>query len=345
MQPYFTKTKIDEEFYLENLEYRMPERIFDIHIHINLEEHVKGVSRETILSDWALECGITLPCEDAYYCAAELFPGVKYRIAGMPWPIQGADIKANNKYLAEKKAEGRLFPFMSTLPEWETEYVEEILVKGGFVGFKPYPDIVSGKKGADISLFDFITADQLKILDRHRKAVIFHLPRQERLADPDNIRELLDIRQKYPDITIIIAHFGRSFCPYYLSKGLDMMGGAEGFYFDTAAVINPEVYHIAFQRIPADKILYGSDLPIFFWHGKRKWTERQYINLCRENFSWNRHHEPSEEEYTLFLYEQLKAVLDAIDKAGFQDDQKRGIFWENSLQALKLTSDVFNDLG
>jgi hypothetical protein len=26
--------------------------------------------------------------------------------------------------------------------------------------------------------------------------------------------------KRYPDVTVIIAHFGRSFCPYYLKEGL-----------------------------------------------------------------------------------------------------------------------------
>lgn len=160
---------------------------------------------------------------------------------------------------------------------------------------------------------------------------MLHLPRKERLADPDNARELMEIRQKFPDISIIIAHFGRAFCPYYLKKGLELMDGAEGFYFDTTAVINPAVYRLAFEKIPVDKILYGSDMPILFWHGKRKWTEREYINLCRENFSWNKHIESPEEEekYTFFLYEQMKSILDTADEIGFTGREKAKIFYDN----------------
>lgn len=295
-------------------------------------EHVKNVTRERLLSDWALECGYILPFEDAYRCALELFPDTVYSIAGFPWPIKEADIEENNRYLSGLRAEGRLTPFMTVRPEWDTEYIEKTLTEGGFIGFKPYPDMVSGVKGADISIYDFIPHEQLKLLDKHKKAMMLHLPRRERIADDDNVKELLEIREKYPDIKIIIAHFGRAFCPYYLKEGLRKLNGAEGFYFDTTAVINPEVYDYAFTHIPPDRILYGTDMPILFWHGKRVWTDREYRNLCREDYTWNKQHEPYEVEqgYTLFLYEQMRSILDSIDKNGLGGDGKHSIFYENA---------------
>ena len=337
MEPYFTKTEVDKRFYLACIKERIPARIFDVHVHINLKEHVANVTRERIMTDWALECGIVLPCEDAYACVAELYPDIEYRIAGFPWPIREADLKANNEYLAQKKREGKLTPFMCTRVEWDNDYTEKVLLDGGFIGFKPYPDMVSGIKGAEISIFDFITREQLRILDKHKKTLLLHLPRKERLADPDNIRELLEIRQKYPDIGIIIAHLGRSFCPYHLDKGLRMMmNNVEGFYFDTSAVINTDVYKIAFEKIPLENILYGSDLPILFWHGKREYTERQYTNLCRENYSWNKHLDSPENEgkYTLFIYEQLRAILDAADMTGLDNKNKEAIFYDNAYRLL-----------
>ena len=65
---------------------------------------------------------------------------------------------------------------------------------------------------------------------------MLHLPRAERIASPENVRELLEISQRYPEVAIIIAHFGRSFCPYYLERGLEQLGQeGQGFYFDTTA--------------------------------------------------------------------------------------------------------------
>jgi len=338
-RPYFERTPLDAAFYAEHLHPRLPERIFDVHVHLNLPEHVALVPEERWRSDWALESGHLLPVEDAYACARELFPDARYAIAGMPWPIREADLAANNRYLAAKRAQGLLAPFMAVRPEWDPEAVERDLVEGGFVGFKPYGDMVSGVKGASLSIFDFLPPRQLEILERHGRALLLHLPRQERIADPDNVRELREILQRYPRVPVIVAHLGRSFCPYYLREGLRLLGpDARGLYFDTSAVINPETYELAFGELPVERILFGTDMPILLWHGRRTWTEREYRNLCREPFSWNLQRESPEVEatYTLFLYEQMKAILDACDRHRLRPEQKDGLFWANARRVLKL---------
>jgi hypothetical protein len=236
LQPYFQRSEFDASFYREFLHSRMPERIFDVHVHINLPEHVAAVPPERWKSDWALECGHLFPAEDAYGCAGELFPFCRYRIAA-----------------------------------------------------------------------------------------------------PENIRELREIRQSFPRVSIIIAHFGRSFCPYFLHRGLELFGPDQsGFYFDTSAVISPQTYDLAFERIDPKRILFGTDMPILFWHGRRSWSETEYRNHCREEFSWNMRHEPAavEEGYTLFLYEQMRAVLDAMDRHGFSAGQKDDVFWGNAERIL-----------
>ncbi|NQT94427.1 MAG: amidohydrolase family protein [Lentisphaerae bacterium] len=332
------RTEVDEAFYRDHIRARLPRRIFDVHVHLNLPGHISMVPESRWLTDWALESGHLLSYEDAVTCAKTLYPDIEYEMAGFPWPIREADLAANNAYLARLSLEGQLSPFMVVRPEWSLDDIEKALLDGNFVGFKPYPDMFSGVKGADISIFDFIPPEQWRLLNHHRKAVLLHLPRKNRIADDDNIRELLDIRNSYPDVTIIIAHFGRAFCPVYLEQGLDRLGDVTGFYFDTAAVINPNVYDLAFSRIPIANILYGSDMPILLWHGRREWTQREYINLCREPFGWNQEHRSSKEEagYTFFLYEQMRSILDAMDRNGLSDKDKQGVFGANAEIALKL---------
>jgi predicted TIM-barrel fold metal-dependent hydrolase len=337
VERYFELTDFDNEFYRDYIASRLPSTIFDVHVHINLPKHVEMVPEERILSDWALECGRILPYEDARDSASKLYPNIDYAMAALPWPIREADLNGNNQYLAQLRAERKLVAFMGVKPEWDREEVERELVEGGFVGFKPYPDMVAAVKGADVGIFEFFPQEQWEILERHSKAVMLHLPRKQRLADDGNVRELLEARAKYPNVTIIIAHFGRSFCPCFLEKGLRKIGSPDAFYWDTSAVINPAVYDVALTTIDPERILYGSDMPILLWHGKREWTERKYHNLCRENFSWNRDRRSPEEEsrYTMFLYEQMRAILDAVDRHNLMEFQKRGIFGENARRLLQ----------
>ena len=336
MQPYFERTEADAAFYSSHIRDRLPPRILDVHVHLNLPEHVRDVPEERVLSDWAMECGHVLPVEDAGRCAAELFPGVDYGLVGFPFPIREANLKENNLYLARKQKDGLVAAFMCVKPEWDPEEVERELVEGGFAGFKPYPDMVSGRKGAQIAIPEFIPPRQWEILERQKKAVMLHIPRAGRLSDADNVRELRELRERYPHVRIVIAHFGRSFCPIYLSEGLRKLGDTAGFYFDTSGVINPAVYDIAFSCIDPSTILFGTDMPIFFWHGRREWTETTYINLTREPFSWNRNRRSPDIEasYTLFLYEQAKSILDAMDHHHFTAAQKLAVFHDNARRVL-----------
>jgi predicted TIM-barrel fold metal-dependent hydrolase len=109
-------------------------------------------------------------------------------------------------------------------------------------------------------------------------------------------------------------------------------------YFDTSAVLNPEIYEAALESLDWTRILFGSDMPILLWHGKRKWTETEYINLCREDFSWNKHIEErkKEDHYTFFLYEQINNILNALQKKGAGDKEKQGLFSDNALKAFRI---------
>ena len=329
--PVLKKSKRDEEFYDRWWKGRLPHYIFDFHIHLNLPEHIPEITEERIHSDWAFEAGLILPCETAVDYGSRLFPDSSYEMAGFPWPIQEAYLKENNAYLLRKKEEGLTHPFMAVSPDFSEEYIEQQLPS--FRGFKPYPDLVSTVKGAEISIFSFMPEWQLKILNRHKKAVVIHLPRKNRIADPNNIKELLEMRQKFPDIQIVIAHFGRSYNLYYLQEAFSKMGkDIDGFFFDTAAVLNPAVYRFAFEKLPSTHIFYGTDSPIMLWHGKRMWLERTYTNLVQEPFSWNHHIEGKAEEsqYVLFLYEQAKVILDVIDQMQLGQNFAEKIFYKNS---------------
>jgi predicted TIM-barrel fold metal-dependent hydrolase len=310
--------------------------MYDIHVHVNLKEHVHMVPEKRWLSDWAMEIGHVLPVDHALACAAELFPDAQYGINGFPMPVKEGDLRASNRYLSEESRRRKLTAFMCIMPDWDNSELERGLSEDGFYGVKPYPDMVSGEKGADIGIFDFMPPGQWEIVNRYKRTVMLHLPRKDRLPADQNIEELKKIRQDYPDLNIIIAHFGRSFCPVYLDQGLKKLGSAEGYYFDTSAVLNPDVYDIAFSRLSPEQILFGTDMPITLFHGKREWTDRTYINLSSDDYSWNTDRRPPEEEalYTLFIYEELRAILDAMDRNGFSLEMKERVFFRNAERIL-----------
>jgi predicted TIM-barrel fold metal-dependent hydrolase len=335
---YFEYTDVDKCFYRQHLAERLPAEISDIHVHMYLPEHVKNVPEDHRFKTWAAECSQVLGFEDARAYTDLMYPGTKYEFAGLPMVTPEGDSVGNNSYLAALESEGKLLAaFMAVRPEWDAREIEKTLVESRFVGFKPYLTMATDGRKGDSGIFSFLPHEQWEILNRHRKALMLHLPRKDRFADDDNIKELLLARDKYPDVRIIIAHLGRSYNPYFLEEGLRKLGDPGSFFFDTTAVINPEVYDLAFSEIPLDNIFYGSDLHVLLWHGRREWDGKTYHNLCREDFSWNTDRRPAEEEkqYTLFLYEQMRAILDACDRHTLSDTQKQNIFSNNARRLLE----------
>ena len=150
--------------------------------------------------------------------------------------------------------------------------------------------------------------------------------------EKENIREIKEIRQKYPRIKLILPHIGRSFCPSFAREGLRYLRDDPGIFFDTAAVLNPEVYKITLNEVGPKRLLYGSDLPILFLKGKREWEGDRYINYSSGNYLWNTKRKPSEEEarYTFFLYEEIKALRCSIESLNMGTEAVEAIFYKNA---------------
>lgn len=329
MYDYFHRTELDEAFYAEHLLPRMPREMIDAHAHFNLPAHVSRITKETIAGDWALECGLLMSYEDACAYYRTLFPDTIVHMTALPWPLREADTIANNDYVTRITRFPHVRGLMTVRPEYDASMIEKVFTEGGFSGFKPYPYMASAVKGAEVSIFDFMPHEQFALANRLHVPVLMHLPRAGRLPAPENVSEIRTILDRYPNVKLVIAHFGRCFNVEYFEQALVALGeDIHRVWFDTAAVLNPAVHHLAFEELDYHKILFGTDFPILLWHGKREWKNGTYTNLCRENFSWNKHLYPDDEKnYTYFVYEQIKNILDII---GNDEEKKRAVFFGNA---------------
>ncbi len=314
MYTYFHKTELDSLFYDRYLRGRLPDTIIDAHAHFNLPSHVASITSETIAGDWALECGLLMSYEDACHYSQVMFPNKQWEFVALPWPLRDANTKGNNAYISSLISDHALSGLYTVRPEYTTDQIETDYLAGRFSGFKPYPYMASAAKGANVSIFDFMPHEQFELANQLHASVLMHLPRAGRLPDPDNISEIRIILDRYPNVKLVVAHFGRCFQLEYFEKALNALGeDVHRLWFDCAAVLNPKVYALAFNKLDHHRILFGTDLPIFLWHGKREWDKQGYHNLCREDFSWNKHtHRNEENSYTFFLYEQLNTMLNIV---------------------------------
>ncbi|MGQ9920611.1 MAG: amidohydrolase family protein [Desulfobacca sp.] len=81
---------------------------------------------------------------------------------------------------------------------------------------------------------------------------------------PMQLGELYQLIQTFPDLTLILAHWGGGLFFYHLMKKA-VAEVLRNVYFDTAAspyLYRPEIYRLAVEIMGPEKILFGSDFPL-----------------------------------------------------------------------------------
>ncbi len=302
---------IDTRVYEDELCPWLPDKIIDCHVHIGIPEHCGPISEKRIQADWAMEVGVQQSWDDWRAANAALLPKQHISALVMGVPFREMYLDRNNDYVISGITDSGTRALFVTRPEWDAEEIDKAFERG-FVGIKPYPDFAP-ESDHEPSIYDFLPKPHMEVLDRRAGILMLHIPRAGRLADPDNIREVLEINDTYPAIKLIVAHVGRSFCLPTAQKGLPHFADRPGICFDIAANLNADVFSYAFNVVGPERILYGSDLPITLMRGIREYVGEKYINFTDGAYSWNTNRKPPEVEatYTYFLYEQLRALIKA----------------------------------
>ncbi len=324
----------DLDLYEQQIAPWLPAEVIDIHVHIGLSTHWGPVTGERRAEMWPIEIADSQSWEEMEHAFAVMLPSVQMRALCFGWVYHEVDIEANNRYVWSGRTRGCCAgALLVSRPDWPAERIDEAMT-AGWLGLKPYPDLSPGGYG-NCSIADFLPDSHLSVLDRHRGILMLHLPRAGRLADPDNIRELLDIRMRFPSVQIITAHIGRAYGLPNAQAGLKHFRDTD-ICFDTAAHLNPDVFALALDTVGPHRLLYGSDMPVMMMRGYREHDGDHYLNWTSGNYSWNNRRQPAEREarYTWFLYEELLALIDAFQRTGMTREDAALVFHDNAHRLL-----------
>jgi len=345
-------TDVDRAFWREHLEDWVPAEIFDAHTHVNEPRfRLEAMSDEKRRQHWFNEVCEPIGAAEAQRCHEIVFPGRKVNCLAFGLPFLDYDVEASNAALQEECARRGWHCLVVVPPQWSADRLAGELdgthdpaahgarpVSGsGVVGVKPYYTLISHDPATrdrhlEASIFDFLPPHQLEVLNRRRAWVTLHVPKAGRLGHPDNIAEVRRIRRDYPRVTLVLAHLGRSYTLPHARESLPHFAADEGLYFDLSAVMNPEVLGFALETLGPDRLLYGTDNPIFYMRGRQQWQGSSYCNRTNHPFIFNRDREPPEIEarYTLYMYEALRALRQACEKAGVGRAGVEAIFHSNA---------------
>ena len=317
-------TDVDRAFWAEHLEGWLPHRILDAHTHVAdprlRREPVTDAMRRQY---WVNEVFEPIDAPTAERCHGTVFPGREVRCVAFGVPDLSFDVEGGNAYLQQECPKRGWHSLAVAPPQWTPEQVARLLEAPGVLGVKPYYALISRKPETrdahlEASIFDFLPHSTLEVLEERRAWVTLHVPRAGRLGHPDNVREVREIRRRYPNVVLVIAHLGRCYTEIHARQALPQFADDPGLFFDTSAVLNPVCHRIALEHFGPRRLLYGSDNPIFYMRGRRQYRGDVYLNRTDHPFHFNREREPREVEaaYTLFMYEDLRALRQACDDLG-----------------------------
>jgi len=336
-------TDVDRAFWAEHLEGWLPRRIIDAHTHVTNPAHrLEPMTEEMRRQFWVNEVSDSIDAPTARRCVSTVFPGRQVECVAMGSPSLAYDIEVGNEYVRTECLASGWHALSVLIPQWPAERVAAELDKPGVIGLKPYyaligRDPTTRDKYQEASIFDFLPHHALEVANERGAWITLHVPRAARLGHPENVRELREIRRRYPKIVLVIAHLGRCYTEAHAREALPQFADDPGLYFDSSAVLNPASHRVALQYLGPGRILYGSDNPVMYMRGRRQYSERAYVNRTDYPFYFNRDREPPEVEatYTLFLYEDLHAIKRACSELGIRERKHvQSIFHDNAARLI-----------
>lgn len=337
-------TDRDRAFWAEHLEGWLPQRIIDAHTHfVHPRFRQQPMTEEMRRQYWVNEVLEPIDAPTAEHCYRTVFPGRELSCVAFGLPDLDFDLDGSNQYVQEECARRSWHSLALVRPQWSPAKVAALLDQPGVIGVKPYyamisPSSTTRDQHLEASIFDFLPHAILELVNERHGWVTLHVPKAARLGHPDNLREVREIRRRYPNIVLVIAHLGRCYTEAHAREALPPLAEDPELFFDTSAVVNPACQRVALDCFGPDRILYGSDNPVMYMRGRRQFRDRTYLNRTNYPFHFNREREAPEIEadYTLFMYEDIRSIQMACSELGMNSRAEiEKIFHDNAARLIE----------
>jgi hypothetical protein len=209
------------------------------------------------------------------------------------------------------------------------EEVEERVLSLGLVGLKPYRFYAASGDAVDCRLTDFLPEHQIAVADRHGLLIMMHLAKRDAIADPDNVRDILRLSERYPNAKWVLAHCARSYSAWAIEAAAKQLRGLPNVWYDTSSVCESDALDALYTGVGADRVMYGSDdLPVGVLRGKYVAFGRAWAYLSETNHALNLSH--CDGRMTFTRYEQLRAMRRAAARLGMTAAQTRALFHDTA---------------
>lgn len=332
----YIANEYDKLVYQQELEGFLPQKFVDAHTHV----YPASVMKNREPDYWPDRVAFENPVEDLMQTYRDMFPGkcVTPVIFGNP----KGDIKEGNEYCARVSAMEKYPALYLTDYTMSGEELEENVIKNGFMGLKPYfCNARVGVNAADADIFDFLPHEHLKAADKHGWIVMLHISKRQRLKDETNIRQLMEIEQKYPNVKLIVAHVGRAYSEEDLGNAFETLGKSERMLFDFTANTLSAAMERCLEAVGTKRLMFGSDLPITKMKMYRITENGDYINVVPRGLYGDltgatHMRETDETKITNFMYEELLAFKHCAKKLALSKADVCDIMCNNAAKLFQI---------
>jgi len=330
----WTFTDLDEQI-AQELDDFIPEQVFDAHAHLYRVADLR-LEDPDLLSQGPAEVGVEIWRDYSGRTLGES------RLRGglfLGMPSVDCDIDRVNEYLVAQ-LEGETHSKGSILisPDYPREKVLRYLGHSQIVGLKPYHVFSDEQPTYQASIPSYLPEWAWEMADEHGLVITLHMVKDLALADPDNQRTIREMCRQYPNAKLILAHAARGFYAPNTVLGLAALRGLENVWFDMSAICEPEAIVSILLEFGPRKLLWGSDFPVSETRGKAVTVGDGFAWLQWDTVNWDK--VSPECHPTLVILESLRALRQAADNFGLDEDDVQDIFCDNALRLLDLKSET-----
>jgi len=310
----------------------LPKRVLDFHVHL--------FTPATLPDDTDYSCAghpiRHYDLDDLSADLADAYPGRETAAVCFGMPNVAYHQAPNDAYVAEACDNRRFFALRLFDPHADTPAdIRRDLASRRFLGLKPYLDYVRKSDVNQVEIREMLPDAVMDVVDELGALVMLHIPRRERLADPLNQRQIVEIGERWPRARIVLAHVGRAYFLKNIEGHLDRLVGLPNLYFDLAMVGHWEVLAYLFERASADRVLFASDAPIAMAPGKSVEINDQYTYVTPVPWELSISDDHGKLVFTSFLYEEIRAIRKAVETLGLSRPFVEGLFWNNGMGLLE----------
>ena len=325
--PELTLTDMDQRIWQEELDGFVPAQVFDAHTHIFRWAHYldpqKHKSGHGQIAGTSYE-EATFALLDS--CDATLFPGRKVLRLSFPFPWPQIDFDETNRFIAGQIAQDPASAaLMLVHPKMSAEEVEKTVLQYGFLGLKPYRFYSVTGDAVECRITDFMPEHQIAVADRLGLIIMMHVSKRNAIADPENIRDMVELSARYPRVKWILAHCARSYSAWAIERAAHVLRDLPNVWYDTSSVCESDAFDALYTGVGIERVMYGSDdVPVGIGRGKYITWGFAWTSLSPENQTFNVTH--CDGRMTFVRYEQLRGMRRAALRYGATPAQIQDLF-------------------